>query len=198
MTTMAMAGLLRNISANLVGRSPGTVEYEITATPPGKTRPHQPRASARTVFELRAEPPGSGRESGIGVPRVIIEIQQKIAGLLRVQGLSRVSRSSEGIPRHQGQFCPGSPHTTRRALSRHELRVTCRTHPHPPRGRHLRRSRHRIFGVRQRLRERHPLRGQREASAGRRDQASPPPTASVGTASRSSPSSAGRAVCGAL
>jgi RimJ/RimL family protein N-acetyltransferase len=27
---MAMAGLLRNTSANLVGRSPGTVEYEIT------------------------------------------------------------------------------------------------------------------------------------------------------------------------
>ena len=65
----AMAGLLRNMSANLVGRSPGTVEYEITPTPPGKTRPHQPRASSRTVFELRAEPPGSGRESGIGVPR---------------------------------------------------------------------------------------------------------------------------------
>jgi L-amino acid N-acyltransferase YncA len=33
---MAMAGLLRNMSANLVGRSPGTVEYEITPTPPGK------------------------------------------------------------------------------------------------------------------------------------------------------------------
>ncbi|HEX7268439.1 MAG TPA: GNAT family N-acetyltransferase [Streptosporangiaceae bacterium] len=37
----AMAGLLRNMSANLVGRSPGTVEYEITLTPPSKsaTRP---------------------------------------------------------------------------------------------------------------------------------------------------------------
>jgi L-amino acid N-acyltransferase YncA len=33
---IAMAGLLRNMSANLVGRSPGTVEYEITPTPPGK------------------------------------------------------------------------------------------------------------------------------------------------------------------
>jgi len=32
---MAMAGLLRNISANLVGRSPGTVDYEITLMPPG-------------------------------------------------------------------------------------------------------------------------------------------------------------------
>ena len=38
---MAMAGLLRNMSANLVGRSPGTVEYEITLMPPEKstTRP---------------------------------------------------------------------------------------------------------------------------------------------------------------
>jgi len=33
----AMAGLLRNVSASLVGRSPGTVEYEITLTPPGKS-----------------------------------------------------------------------------------------------------------------------------------------------------------------
>ena len=33
---MAMARLLRNMSASLVGRSPGTVEYEITLTPPGK------------------------------------------------------------------------------------------------------------------------------------------------------------------
>jgi GNAT superfamily N-acetyltransferase len=32
---MAMARLLRNMSANLVGRSPGTVEYEITLMPPG-------------------------------------------------------------------------------------------------------------------------------------------------------------------
>jgi len=30
----AMAGLLRNMSASLVGRSPGTVEYEITLMPP--------------------------------------------------------------------------------------------------------------------------------------------------------------------
>jgi RimJ/RimL family protein N-acetyltransferase len=34
---MAMAGLLRNMSASLVGRSPGTVEYEITLLPPGKS-----------------------------------------------------------------------------------------------------------------------------------------------------------------
>ncbi len=34
---IAMAGLLRNMSANLIGRSPGTVEYEITLTPPGKS-----------------------------------------------------------------------------------------------------------------------------------------------------------------
>jgi RimJ/RimL family protein N-acetyltransferase len=31
----AMAGLLRSMSANLVGRSPGTVEYEITLMSPG-------------------------------------------------------------------------------------------------------------------------------------------------------------------
>ena len=37
----AMTGLLRNMSASLTGRSPGTVEYEITLVPPGKstTRP---------------------------------------------------------------------------------------------------------------------------------------------------------------
>ena len=34
---VAMAGLLRNMSASLVGRSPGTVEYEITLMPPGKS-----------------------------------------------------------------------------------------------------------------------------------------------------------------
>jgi len=33
---VAMAGLLRNISANMVGRGPGTVEYEITLMPSGK------------------------------------------------------------------------------------------------------------------------------------------------------------------
>jgi len=33
----AMAGLLRNMNASLVGRSPGTVEYEITLMPPGKS-----------------------------------------------------------------------------------------------------------------------------------------------------------------
>lgn len=33
----AMAGLLRNMSASLAGRSPGTVEYEITLMPPGKS-----------------------------------------------------------------------------------------------------------------------------------------------------------------
>jgi hypothetical protein len=32
-----MARLLRNMSASLVGRGPGTVEYEITLMPPGKT-----------------------------------------------------------------------------------------------------------------------------------------------------------------
>jgi RimJ/RimL family protein N-acetyltransferase len=33
----AMAGLLRNMNANLAGRSPGTVEYQITLMPPGKS-----------------------------------------------------------------------------------------------------------------------------------------------------------------
>jgi RimJ/RimL family protein N-acetyltransferase len=33
---VAMAGLLRNMNANLAGRSPGTVEYDITLTPPGQ------------------------------------------------------------------------------------------------------------------------------------------------------------------
>ena len=35
--SVAMAGLLRKMSASLVGRSPGTVEYEITLMPPGKS-----------------------------------------------------------------------------------------------------------------------------------------------------------------
>jgi RimJ/RimL family protein N-acetyltransferase len=34
---VAMAGLLRNMSASLAGRSPGTVEYEITLMPPEKS-----------------------------------------------------------------------------------------------------------------------------------------------------------------
>jgi GNAT superfamily N-acetyltransferase len=34
---MVMAGLLRNMSARLVGRGPGTVEYEITLMAPGKS-----------------------------------------------------------------------------------------------------------------------------------------------------------------
>jgi RimJ/RimL family protein N-acetyltransferase len=33
----AMAGLLRKMNASLAGRSPGTAEYEITLTPPGKS-----------------------------------------------------------------------------------------------------------------------------------------------------------------
>ena len=53
----AMAGLLRNMSANLVGRSPGTVEYEITLMPQARARSHQPRASARTVSGRPADWP---------------------------------------------------------------------------------------------------------------------------------------------
>ena len=34
---MAMAGLLRHMSASLAGRSPGTVDYEVTLMPPGKS-----------------------------------------------------------------------------------------------------------------------------------------------------------------
>ena len=34
---VAMAGLLRNMSASLAGRSPGTVEYEIPLMPPDKS-----------------------------------------------------------------------------------------------------------------------------------------------------------------
>ena len=45
----AMASLLRNMSANLIGRSPGTVEYEITLMPQARARSHQPRAFAGTV-----------------------------------------------------------------------------------------------------------------------------------------------------
>ena len=39
-----MAGLLRNMSANLVGRSPGAVEYEITLMLPGKSATAPPAA----------------------------------------------------------------------------------------------------------------------------------------------------------
>ena len=40
---MVMAGLMRKMCASLVGRSPGTVEYEITLMPPGKSTPAQRR-----------------------------------------------------------------------------------------------------------------------------------------------------------
>jgi RimJ/RimL family protein N-acetyltransferase len=40
---MAMAALLRNMSANLAGRSPGTVEYELTLMPQRRARPQQLR-----------------------------------------------------------------------------------------------------------------------------------------------------------
>jgi RimJ/RimL family protein N-acetyltransferase len=33
----AVAGPLRNMGASLIGRSPGTVEYQITLMPPGKS-----------------------------------------------------------------------------------------------------------------------------------------------------------------
>jgi GNAT superfamily N-acetyltransferase len=45
----AVARMLRNTSARLAARGPGTVEYEIILTPPGRARPHHPRARARTV-----------------------------------------------------------------------------------------------------------------------------------------------------
>jgi RimJ/RimL family protein N-acetyltransferase len=48
----AMAGLLRNVRAELVGRGPGTVEYEITLAPGTTTTmpvgPDQPRHPVRT------------------------------------------------------------------------------------------------------------------------------------------------------
>jgi RimJ/RimL family protein N-acetyltransferase len=40
----AMAGLLRNMSASPVGRGPGTVEYEITLMPAGKSTATSPAA----------------------------------------------------------------------------------------------------------------------------------------------------------
>jgi RimJ/RimL family protein N-acetyltransferase len=45
----AVARMLRNTSARLAARGPGTVEYEITLTPPRRARPHPPAARARTV-----------------------------------------------------------------------------------------------------------------------------------------------------
>jgi RimJ/RimL family protein N-acetyltransferase len=50
----AMAGLLRNMSANLVGRSPGTVEYEITLMPPRKSTTTPPAAG---LFQDRVRTP---------------------------------------------------------------------------------------------------------------------------------------------
>jgi RimJ/RimL family protein N-acetyltransferase len=44
---VAMAALLRNMSANLVGRSPGTVEYEITLTPSEKSTQLRARSGDR-------------------------------------------------------------------------------------------------------------------------------------------------------
>ena len=42
----AVARMLRNASASLAGRSPGTAEYEITLMPPRAARPHQPWVGA--------------------------------------------------------------------------------------------------------------------------------------------------------
>jgi hypothetical protein len=55
---MAMTGLLRNMGADLVGRGPGTAEYEITLTPRGTARTHLSRASARTVPNAVLNCPG--------------------------------------------------------------------------------------------------------------------------------------------
>jgi hypothetical protein len=81
MTTMAMAGLLRNMSANLVGRSPGTVEYKITPTPPGKhdhtSRGPLPGPCPGAV--LNCAGPVANQESEFR--GVVIEIQQKLAGV---------------------------------------------------------------------------------------------------------------------
>jgi RimJ/RimL family protein N-acetyltransferase len=54
---VAMAGLLRKMSASLVGRSPGTVEYEITLMPPGKPTSHRTcRDSATDLTQPRTMP----------------------------------------------------------------------------------------------------------------------------------------------
>jgi hypothetical protein len=148
------------------------------------------------VSERRAELPGSGRRWDQESPSrgVVIEIQQKIAGLLPVQGLS----GSAG----RVQASPG----TRASSARYDSKAFARYDKAAP-------IQAGITGDLQWLVRIHyedvtsgdldtassvfaddcenatPLRGQREASAGRWDQASPPPTASTGTASRSSPSS---------
>ena len=79
MTTMAMAGLLRNISANLVGRSPGTVEYEITPTPPGKKHDHtsrEPLPGPCSNSVLNRPGPVANQESQSR--GVVIKIQQRL------------------------------------------------------------------------------------------------------------------------
>jgi GNAT superfamily N-acetyltransferase len=58
---VAMAGLLRNMSASLVGRSPGTAEYEITLMPPA-TRSR--RAATPSRPRHRPAPTGSSRSTG--------------------------------------------------------------------------------------------------------------------------------------
>jgi hypothetical protein len=95
---MAMAGLLRNMSANLVGRSPGTVEYEITLVPPGKSTTTPAAGPARTGFERRAELPGPVANQESESRGVVIEIQPRIAGLLRVQGSSGSAGQVEASP----------------------------------------------------------------------------------------------------
>src|SRR5262249_32669722 len=52
---VVMAGLLRNMSASLVGRDPGTAEYEITLMPPGAGAV---TAAAAPPGRLRSAVPG--------------------------------------------------------------------------------------------------------------------------------------------
>ena len=59
----AVARMLQSASASLAGRSPGTVEYEITLTPPRRARSHPQPAHARAIVERHAELPGPGRQS---------------------------------------------------------------------------------------------------------------------------------------
>jgi RimJ/RimL family protein N-acetyltransferase len=97
---MAMAGLLQNMNASLAGRSPGTVEYEITLIPQATARPHQPRACARTVPGRRAELPGPVANQESQSRGVVIEIQQRLLA-------GRVPRAYPGQP-VRGEASPGT------------------------------------------------------------------------------------------
>jgi RimJ/RimL family protein N-acetyltransferase len=92
---MAMAGLLRSMSANLVGRGPGTVEYEITLMPLGKS----------TTMPTAGLGPPSGRSLAVRGARTG-SAEQVAQGRLQF-GVAEQVAVAEQPPGADPLVCPG-------------------------------------------------------------------------------------------